>query len=160
MTRSAEPKKTSLDLRAFFRFLEAQYGALRAAGSDKAILQLYLELIDFVKSRSEEEKRVIFPSARARMNKSDKIAAWPEHDDTIRNWSTKEVETALNKDEIDRRHLETIARLRFGLSTGAISALSNKEALRRKLQALIRNERGHESIKRLAEIGPSSGNDS
>ena len=55
-----------------------------------------------------------------------------------------------------KKELLTLASARFGASTGTLTRLA-KDVLAEELLTMVRNERGHESISRVAEGGRGAG---
>jgi hypothetical protein len=83
-------------------------------------------------------------------------ATLSETDAAIEAWSTEKVDEFLATNDLAKEDLGRIARIRFGMSRGAISSAKSKEALRQKLRILLSNERGHAAIARLARTKPAS----
>jgi hypothetical protein len=160
MTKVNQKFSTSKDLQTFLRYLDLQYNSLRTAGADNCTLTYFSELIKYLKSRTKKEKNAIFPSSEQMFTKEPEESGLTMPDNIIRDWPLERVETLILENDIGRKDLERVAKIRFGLTKGAISSLTSKEALKHKLETLARNERGHDSIKRLTQLDSTSNNGS
>lgn len=123
---------------------------LRDAGADIELVEIYTRLLKVLQSRGDDGiLALIHKSDKKTRTKSRKL------DDTlsntaIREMDIKEVETLIHGQKLTRKYLEQIAAERFGLTKGALSAISNREQLISRIDTLIDNEKTHESIRRRA----------
>ena len=124
---------------------------LKKAGGDKELLNILSRLTKYLKSRKTSEIHTILGHIEARQAVTE-LTVEQESEEELANLNTGELRQRLTDPKMSRNALERIAKIRFGVSTGALSILRDKESLLNKLITLIDNESTHDSIAKLASI--------
>ncbi len=144
-------KATAQRIRPLVRYMERQYMLLKSVEASQEVLETYLELLTFLEAITDDMCDTVFPSTKLSSNNPELPLVVEESDESIQGFTAEHVEKLLNDDKSSRNLLDRIAKLRFGLTSSAISNLRNRDALIQKLKTMIKNERGHDSIARLTQ---------
>jgi hypothetical protein len=138
--------------------LEKNLRYVEQLGMDSTTIHVYKRILSHLRGRSEAEILKIIGSSTA-PTKSKKSSP-PElamSNEQISALQRNEIADLLNKKDLSRQFLERIAKLRFGVTTGALSSLRSMDALRDKIRNMLENEGTHDAIARVAAASPETG---
>lgn len=124
---------------------------LEVAKADAELLKTYKAALRYLRTRPPEVVSEIL-GARARSGKVSRRGGFHQipSDEEIWRLTLDQVLEIARDQDTPRSMLERIAKVRFGVTSGGLSALQNRGALLEKLNTLILNEGTHESIARVA----------
>jgi hypothetical protein len=122
---------------------------LKNAGSDIDLLHTVGQLVKYLRGKSRTEIHTILGSIEKKQAVIN-CAIELETEEQISNLTADQLRQRLDDAKVPRKTLERIAKIRFGVSIGALSTLRDKKSLHDKLLTLIANEVTHESIAKLA----------
>ncbi|MFA4902562.1 MAG: hypothetical protein WC600_07430 [Desulfobaccales bacterium] len=150
--KNSTAETSSCDHSAFkklLKILKLNFEYLERANADQNLLAVYGTLLeylgnikyqDLINFLSRKQDRTLFgQQLRTELSEQE-----------ISRLSLDDINSIIHDRENTRKDLERIAILRFGMTKGETSKIKNKEILIERLQALIDNERTHESISRQA----------
>jgi hypothetical protein len=147
-------KSTASAEEEYFRaldLLEDTSKYLKRAGSDVDLLLTVGRLVKYLRGRTISEIHTILGGIEARQHVAN-IATEQETEEQISKLTADQLRDRLADEKVSRKTLERIAKVRFGVSIGALSTLRDKTSLHEKLLTLIANEETHDSIANLAGI--------
>lgn len=124
---------------------------LKNAGSDIDLLYTVGRLVKYLRGKTSSEIHMILGSVETQQPIIN-FAAEQETEEQISNLTADQLRQRLADTKVSRKTLERIAKIRFGVPTGALSTLRDKKSLQDKLLTLIANEVTHDSIAKLASI--------
>lgn len=122
---------------------------LMNAGCDIELISKVGCLIKYLRGKTNSEIRTILGSVEIQQP-ADNYKVEQETEEQISNLTADELRQKLSDVKISRKTLERIAKIRFGVTSGALSTLRDKKSLHDKLQTMIANEVTHDSIAKLA----------
>lgn len=121
------------------RYLSKNLDVLNLTDSDPAFLEDLRKLILYLK---QVENKAKFSHEENHLRE----------DEYYRTMDWDQLEKIIGDENISKKTLEKIAKLRFSIPSGDLSK-SNKSTLKERLQTFIENERTHLAIKRVAAEG-------
>lgn len=124
---------------------------LKNAGGDIDLLRTVGHLVKYLRSKTSTEIQAILGNVETQQTVT-KFSGEQETDEQISNLTVDQLRQRLADTNQPRKTLERIAKIRFGVPTGALSTLRDKKSLLEKLLTLIANEVTHDSISKLAGI--------
>jgi hypothetical protein len=129
--------------------VESNVRYLRRTGAKPDLVRMWENLLSFLRRLPEKDVHQIegvgVAPGRAR---PDAALAGPS-DAEIAAMTIEAIEEILLKD-LPRRELERLAKIRFNLTPGDLSNLSNRDALAEKIRSMCDNEGTHSAIERVA----------
>ena len=130
---------------------------LQLVEANDELLGSLASLLDHIRSLGAGDIDVVFrdASATGRQSMATRTSE-PMDAGTIGGLTAEEVEQRIADAGTTKAELELIAAYRFGMPSGSLQRLS-RAALSEKLKTSIRNERGHQSIRRLLKENDDSG---
>ena len=150
---SAEEQKSDLPIeyRDLLTFLGRTEKYLETVNADPKLVKSLKGLVRFLRSRPDDSVLTIIGTAEfsGQPLKKSKRSDLPS-DDVIRELTLDQLLEIAQDREATRSVLERIVKIRFGVTSGGISVLQNRDALVEKLRTLIVNESTHEAITRVA----------
>jgi hypothetical protein len=132
-------------------FLDDTSKYLKNAGSDIDLLHTVGRLVKYLRGKTSAEIHTILGSVKTQQP-STNISEEQETEEQISSLTADQLRQRLSDVKLSRKALERIAKIRFGVSIGALSTLRDKKSLHDKLLTLIANEGTHDSIAKLASI--------
>jgi hypothetical protein len=131
--------------REVLRVFEKQLACAEIAGADPAFLRCGSNIVAFLRSRSTQDVESIAASGELH---PPWFAGLSDKD--IADLPIEDIERLLAEPNVPRKVLDGLAKSRFGLTRGEVSALSSRAKLADKLHVLIANERTDAAIGRAA----------
>lgn len=117
---------------------------------DQKLVHSFRRLLRYLRTQPRERLHEMIGDRPRPAGKESAAKAPVLSEDEIRAMPLDTVLANASDPALSRKDLERIASVRFGFSTGALSALRSRDALVSKLRTRVANERAHESISRLA----------
>jgi hypothetical protein len=129
--------------------LSEHYKALAEAGSPKALLEDYAQLLRGLGAQKEPYSH---HKAKRRYPNGSEPDARALDISSLLDAPLERLESAINDSETSRRALEALAVQRFSVPKGSLRQYSNKQLLTEKLRSLIHSERTHQTIGEIARM--------
>ena len=155
MNRVPKQNPTSV-FNAVISILERNLKYLKSVELDPTVAKAYRQTIVYLKSRSEEEISNLLKIPKQKTQQTMKETDPELSDGEIMNLTGEQIKGLVSSTAVSRKFLERLASKRFGVSTGALSALRNRSALVDKLNTLVGHEGTHDAIARAIGAGESS----
>ena len=131
--------------------LEQNRRYLEAVGLKPSTRTAYRKTVAYLKRLHVDEISMIM-GARKEARTTQKRTSDPTmSDDELRHLTAEQVGDYISSKDISRSFLERMARLRFGMTAGALSVHGSRAALVDKLRTLLGHEGTHEAITRIIE---------
>ncbi|WP_416310712.1 hypothetical protein [Pseudomonas sp. W03] len=127
--------------------LEKNLRYLESVGVDSSLVCDYKSLLAYLKSRSLVEVLHILGDANIKDNPVERRAL---DVDRIERMSPDEIAERIRSPKTTRLMMEKIASTRFGITRGGLSSLRSRDALKEKLESMLRNELAHRAITNVA----------
>ena len=115
------------------------------------LLQIYMAQLHHLRTRTDEQVLVILGFKSKPRAPKRTVTEVDLSDDVIERLNLDQVLDQINAKSTSRGLLERIAVVRFGVTKGAMSSLSSRDALVDKIMTLVRNEGTHSSIARAVD---------
>lgn len=132
------------------QILDLNYKSLEKANSGTNLLQVYSNLLSFLKTRNETEILQIISTNHNKQRIKQKAGEDQFDDHRLSSIGLNEVEKIIDSEEVTKKTIERIAIVRFNMTKGEVSSISNRRKLVENIKSLIANERTHEAIARQA----------
>jgi hypothetical protein len=123
---------------------------LKSAGCDRTLLHTVERLVKHLRDKTGADIQTILESTKSHPSTLANEESQQETDEQLASLSADQLRQKLTDPMLPRKYLERIAKIRFGVSAGALSMLRSKESLTNKLLTLTANEATHDSITKLA----------
>ena len=136
--------------------LEKNGRYLEVVGLKPATKEAYKKTVAYLRRMDIDEIEKVLRPKRGLQGKRKKLIDPDLSDNQIRSLSPEQIRKYSLSEDVSRKFLERIARLRFGMTTGALSAHGSRAALVEKLNTLLGHEGTHQAITRVigSDIGP------
>lgn len=127
--------------------LEYQLKALKKIGVNSDLISVYGSLLQYLRTLNSDQIKVFLE--RKHVSREERSED-NEYDEQLFKLNLDEIKLIVQSEESTRKYLEKIATVRFGMTKGELSSISNRSRLVEQLTMLINNEEAHKSIKRMA----------
>ena len=158
-------EKQSLDdstgaFREVVSILEKNGRYLEVMGLKPATKEAYRKTVAYLKRMNVDEIENVLRPKRRLQGKRTRFTDPDISDDELRNLSPEEIRKYTLSEDVSRKFLERIAKLRFGVTSGALSVHGSRAALVDKLNTLLGHEGTHQAITRAIASDTSTHEDS
>lgn len=126
-------------------FLDDTLKYLKNAESDTDLLHTVGCIVKYLRDKTSSEIHMMLGNVETQQPAIN-FASEQETEEQISNLTVDQLRLRLSDAKISRKTLERIAKIRFGVPTGALSMLRDKKSLHEKLLVMIANEVTHDSI--------------
>jgi hypothetical protein len=156
MTRKSSQTDHAAAYAELVALLEKNLKFIVSVGLDEKRAAHYQALLAYLRSRSKKEiEEILLQHNGDASKKAPRKLETPKHDDLsdgeILQMGAVALGERLRSGQMPRTALERIAKVRFSMTTGALSVLRSRGALQEKLLNLLSNEATHKAIERVAE---------
>ena len=131
--------------------LEKNGRYLEAVGLNPSTRTAYRKTVAYLKRLHVDEIAMILGAGRGTRETRKRFSDPTMSDDELRNLSAEQIQNYISSKDISRSFLERMARLRFGMTAGALSVHGSRAALVDKVKTLLGHEGTHEAITRIIE---------
>lgn len=131
--------------------LEKNGRYLEGVGLDPTTRTAYRRTVAYLKRLHVDEISKILSSRKGTRGTQRRASDPTMSDDELRDLSADQIRDYISSKDISRNFLERMARLRFGMTAGALSAHGSRAALVDKLDTLLGHEGTHEAITRIID---------
>ena len=129
--------------------LEKNRRYLEAVGLNPSTRTAYRKTVAYLRRLPVDEISMIMGSRRGTRRAQRRTSDPTMSDDEFRNLSADQIRDYISSKDISRKFLERMARFRFGMTSGALSAHGSRAALVDKLDTMLAHEGTHEAIARV-----------
>lgn len=150
MKREKAPKTPEEQYSRALTLLDDTTKYLKNAGCDHILLHTVNRLLKYLRDKTSDEINMIMGSAETHPPTLANAESQQDNDEELSSLTADQLRQKLADSTLSRKYLERVAKIRFGVSAGALSMLRSKEALIDKLLNLTANEATHDSITKLA----------
>jgi hypothetical protein len=123
---------------------------LKNVGCDPALMRTMTSLLKYLRDKTNSDICMILGNVESHTATLTNLESPQETDEELASLTADQLRQKLTDAKLSRNYLERIAKIRFGVTTGALSTLRTKESLIDKLLTLTANEATHDSITKLA----------
>ena len=136
--------------------LEKNLKYLELVNLNPTTAKAYKKTVAYLKRRTEKEIASILGISKQKIRPTTKQSDPEMSDEEILSLTGEQIKPVLSSTTVSRKFLEHLASVRFGVSTGALSVLRNRDALVDKLNTLVDHEGTHDDISRAIGSGENS----
>ena len=136
--------------------LEKNLKYLELVNLNPTTAKAYKKTITYLKRRTDKEIASILGISKQKARPATKQSDPEMSDEEILSLTGEKIKAVLSSTTVSRKFLEQLASVRFGVSTGALSVLRNRNALVDKLKTLVGHEVTHDAILRAIGSGEHS----
>lgn len=161
MMNKKQPTDDSIAaFREVVSILEKNGRYLEVVGLKAPTREAYRKTVAYLKRMDVDEIEILLRGKRRHPRTRKKHLDPNVSDDEMRSLSPERVRQYAESEEVSRKFLERLAKLRFGMTSGALSVHGNRAALVDKISTLLGHEGTHEAIARTidstqGEVTPS-----
>jgi hypothetical protein len=123
---------------------------LKNAGCDPALMRTVTSLVKYLRDKETSDICTILGNVEPYTATLTNLESPQETDEQLASLTADQLRQKITDLKLSRNYLERIAKIRFGVTTGALSTLRTKESLIDKLLTMTANEATHDSITKLA----------
>ena len=128
--------------------LEKNGRYLEVVGLKTTTREVYRKTVAYLKRMDVDEIDNLLRGKRKDHGTRRKLLDPDISDDEMRGLSPERVRQYAESEEVSRKFLERLARLRFGMTSGALSVHGSRAALVDKINTLLGHEGTHQAITR------------
>jgi len=154
-------QKTSIQKnihRSLLHALRSNLLSLKRFSATGDLLEAYEQLIEYLEKLTDADLTKVYAAGTKKVQSKandPQLSLLPEQ---LLGMDAEKLESMINNPTMGRKQLDQLARVRFGLTVGELSSLSNRSQLVRRLQSLVDNERTHHVIGRVVKNSVSGRN--